>query len=93
MNAVAINARLDEIATTIKRLRSALVELEREAFDLGEEPAIERAAITRGRLDAALALYFEEAERMRKGCPVHGDTVLWSCPECNEEAPSRPEVA
>jgi hypothetical protein len=92
VNAVAIQARLDVLATEIRRLRAALVELEREAFDVAEEPAIERAAITRGRLEAALALYFEEAERLRKGCLVHGPTPLWSCPECLETAPSATEL-
>jgi hypothetical protein len=58
--------RLDALAREIRQLRSALPEVERDAYGIADINAIERAAVTRARLDAALALYFNEAEAARK---------------------------
>jgi hypothetical protein len=56
--------RLDALASEIHNLRSALPEAERDAYGV-DITAIERAAVTRARLDAALALYFNESEQER----------------------------
>jgi hypothetical protein len=57
--------RLDALAREIHNLRSALPEAERDAYGVADITAIERAAVTRARLDAALALYFNESEQER----------------------------
>ena len=58
-------SRLDALAREIRQLRSALPEAERDAYGLADITAIERAAVTRARLDAALSMYFNEAEAER----------------------------
>lgn len=57
--------RLDVLASTIRQLRAGLVEDERSAFDLCDVAAVERAAMTRARLEVALNEYFALSERDR----------------------------
>lgn len=62
--------RLAELATEIREHRARLIDDERDAFDLCEGTAIERAMVTRGLLEARLLDYFEESERRRAAMPA-----------------------
>lgn len=83
-------SRLAVLATEIRSLQSAAMEHERDAIDLGDEHAIERAAFTEARLKTALRCYFIESEAQRAGgvdCSIHGHAILVTCPECVERNP------
>lgn len=65
MNATDRTSRLELLASTIRALRSERIEDERTAFDICDPRALERAAMTRARLEVALNEYFVLAERDR----------------------------
>lgn len=80
--------RLDALASDIRRLRREIIEREREAGELldGEIQAglaSDRVVATRLLLEAAKGLYFDENEA-RRGleCPIHGEGIVVSCPDC-----------
>ena len=82
-------ARIEEIAASVRELRRALLEREREAGELvgGEDQARDAnnmVAATRLALDAALSRYFDDNEWERaKRCPIHGShALIVSCSDC-----------
>ena len=96
MSPLSIQDRLDDLAREVQRLLVATVEDERAMGDFegidDEQAALSaaRAFETRLRRDQALIRYFEESEAARAGqCPVHGSTILVSCPDCARRCAER----
>ncbi len=96
--------RLDELAADVRRYSEALLPDERASKEATEfdpsdgedaaEIAFARAEAhaleTRLRRDAALIAYFEESEKERaRTCPIHGEVIFISCPDCLQRMPTR----
>lgn len=89
MSPLQLQDRLDDLASSIRVLRTRVLELERAAGDLSVDDvesvnAGAEAFMAKARLDAALHEYFDRAELVRdRVCPIHGTPNPYlPCPDC-----------